>query len=688
MVTAGGKYVHRNKVRAAFRIVAFLGLLGIFWATVGEREGDEVAATAQHRRLEGTDATGEFLRALEDGDPNATTTNSTLPACTNSTLLASPNVGDRKYMLAPYILGVLYIFVSLAVVCDEYFVPALEEMAGPKHMDLSMDIAGATLMAAGGSAPELFTSFVGTFQESSVGFGTIIGSAVFNVLFVIGVCAVCAPRPLELTWWPLFRDCTYYSISLVVLALFFEDQLIELWEAGVLFGLYLGYIVVMYFNVGLYKLIVRNILQKEIPKDDPAFKDNVAFFNPSMFRMGIVHYLSQPGDAKDSAGVGIVTQIRGDVHEVFRELDKDNDGHIDVAELHEMFRLLGCKMTDEQVEESMKELDTNGDNQMSSREFSAWYLKSEQRVESEIKNVFDSMDVNKNGTIEISEVGLLFSKLNYHAPPEELRNAVKEIQACVADAALCDEGCGGQNPETVNYCQFKEWYSQSLFWTTKVEEGEAAAETDIGFWDGIRPPENASCLGYVTWFLLLPIMTALTFTIPDVRCPGQGKWCYLAFLMSIAWIGIMSYFMVLWTETIGNTFNIPSIIMGLTFLAAGTSVPDLLSSVVVAKKGYGDMAVSSSIGSNIFDITVGLPLPWLAYCLYPNNKASVAVAADSVFLNILILLGMLIAVVSIIMLSSWRMTKPLGASMFVLYIVYVVQAVYFEYQNTGTEDCV
>ena len=45
--------------------------------------------------------------------------------------------------------------------------------------------------------------------------------------------------------------------------------------------------------------------------------------------------------------------------------------------------------------------------------------------------------------------------------------------------------------------------------------------------------------------------------------------------------------------------------MGLTILAAGTSIPDLITSVIVARKGLGDMAVSSSVGSNIFDITIG-----------------------------------------------------------------------------------
>ncbi len=45
--------------------------------------------------------------------------------------------------------------------------------------------------------------------------------------------------------------------------------------------------------------------------------------------------------------------------------------------------------------------------------------------------------------------------------------------------------------------------------------------------------------------------------------------------------------------------------MGLIVLAAGTSVPDLITSVLVTLQGKGDMAVSSSIGSNIFDVTVG-----------------------------------------------------------------------------------
>merc|ERR1711992_446229 len=83
--------------------------------------------------------------------------------------------------------------------------------------------------------------------------------------------------------------------------------------------------------------------------------------------------------------------------------------------------------------------------------------------------------------------------------------------------------------------------------------------------------------------------------------------------MSIIWIAIFSYFMVWWASLTGKVIGIPDTVMGLTFLAAGTSVPDLITSVLVAKQGKGDMAVSSSVGSNIFDVTVGLPFPWLLW---------------------------------------------------------------------------
>jgi len=121
---------------------------------------------------------------------------------------------------------------------------------------------------------------------------------------------------------------------------------------------------------------------------------------------------------------------------------------------------------------------------------------------------------------------------------------------------------------------------------------------------------------------------------------------------------------------VGEALGISDAVMGLTFLAAGTSVPDLITSVLVAKEGKGDMAVSSSIGSNLFDVTVGLPLPWLLYCAI--NQKGIDVNSVGMACNIGMLFVMLLVVFLSILAFKWKMTKIMGGIMLVMYVIFVV----------------
>jgi len=99
-------------------------------------------------------------------------------------------------------------------------------------------------------------------------------------------------------------------------------------------------------------------------------------------------------------------------------------------------------------------------------------------------------------------------------------------------------------------------------------------------------------------------------------------------------------------------------------------VPDLITSVLVAKEGKGDMAVSSSIGSNLFDVTVGLPVPWLLYTII--NQEAMEVNSVGMGCSIGMLFIMLLLVFISIIIFKWEMTKPMGGVMLVLYVVFVV----------------
>ncbi|KAK7820338.1 hypothetical protein U0070_007544 [Myodes glareolus] len=188
-------------------------------------------------------------------------------------------------------------------------------------------------------------------------------------------------------------------------------------------------------------------------------------------------------------------------------------------------------------------------------------------------------------------------------------------------------------------------------------------------------PSNAR--KQVTFLIVLPIVFPLWITLPDVRKPASKKFFPVTFFGSITWIAVFSYLMVWWAHQVGETIGISEEIMGLTILAAGTSIPDLITSVIVARKGLGDMAVSSSVGSNIFDITVGLPLPWLLYTII-HRFTPVTVSSNGLFCAIVLLFIMLLFVILSIALCKWRMNKILGFIMFGLYFVFLVVSVLLE----------
>lgn len=89
-----------------------------------------------------------------------------------------------------------------------------------KNLNLDQDVAGATFMAAGSSAPEVFISLIGIFfAESNPSIGAIVGSAIFNILFVIGLCGLFILGTAKLTIWPFFRDSVFYCVAILLLVL-------------------------------------------------------------------------------------------------------------------------------------------------------------------------------------------------------------------------------------------------------------------------------------------------------------------------------------------------------------------------------------------------------------------------------------------------------------------------------------
>ncbi len=159
----------------------------------------------------------------------------------------------------------------------------------------------------------------------------------------------------------------------------------------------------------------------------------------------------------------------------------------------------------------------------------------------------------------------------------------------------------------------------------------------------------------------------LSYIIPD--CNKHPKLYILTFLTSIFLIGFLSYTLVESAIIIGDALLINPTIIALTVLAAGTSIPDLLSSVVVAKQGRSDMAISNAIGSNIFDILIGLGLPWLIIIIFQHH--TVTVSNENLISSILLLFATVLSILILLISRKWTIGRYAGLTLIGLYIAYL-----------------
>ncbi len=98
-------------------------------------------------------------------------------------------------------------------------------------------------MAVGSSAPELFIAIIALVKpgdHGALGIGTIVGSAIFNILVIIGISVLV--KKAVLSWQPVIRDMIFYAISILMLLFVFKDGTISLNEAIFFVLMYVVYI--------------------------------------------------------------------------------------------------------------------------------------------------------------------------------------------------------------------------------------------------------------------------------------------------------------------------------------------------------------------------------------------------------------------------------------------------------------
>lgn len=482
-----------------------------------------------------------------------------------------------------HVIASLYLFVALAVVCDEYFVPAVEKICAALNM--SNDVAGATFMAAATSAPELFVNVIGTFiTEGDIGVGTIVGSAVFNILAVAACCGIGAGMTIPLDWWPLTRDSIAYGVTVAILICVMHDERVEWYEALILVSLYAVYLAVMYFDKSFQKCAKGGVKQAR--------------------------------SRSRSSNCSIHTK-------------NSNEKEPELVE--------------NRICQNMASIQLNGG------------LNNDQAKASNTTTTTAGLGGGGGG------IG-------------------GAVAAPVGGVGVGGGGGGGGGVVAVgpivpvaivDNADAESQLAAVAAVAAAVEEPEQEGYSLLTY------PKGTSCFAQFTWLIIWPIHLLFRIAIPDCKKAKNNKIFPLTFIMCIVWIGSLSYVVAWMITIIGDTLKIPDSVMGITFLAAGTSVPEAVSSVIVAKRGHGSMGICNSIGSNTFDILLCLGVPWLIKAVFfPIQPGQNYVAINSAGLeySAITLLSTLFLLYLTFSMNKFKLDTKVGIACLVIYLVFMVFA--------------
>ena len=118
-----------------------------------------------------------------------------------------------------------------------------------------------------------------------------------------------------------------------------------------------------------------------------------------------------------------------------------------------------------------------------------------------------------------------------------------------------------------------------------------------------------------------------------------------------------------------KAFNMSELLIGLTIVAVGTSLPELVTSVVAAKKGESEIALGNVIGSNIFNILFILGMSGIVHPLTCDFGAVI---------DTILLIGMSALMFFIYKARNKvsRLVGLLGVVIYVIYVVYIILRAY------------
>ncbi|XP_078679785.1 mitochondrial sodium/calcium exchanger protein-like isoform X1 [Branchiostoma floridae x Branchiostoma belcheri] len=503
--------------------------------------------------------------------------------------------------LVPLALVILFLwlvvlFILLGVSADDYFCPALKVIT--ETLKLSQNIAGVTILAFGNGAPDIFSAVSAINNsrggEAGLAIGALFGAGVFVTTVVVGAVAILTP--FEMMQRPFLRDVVFYLAAgfWTWSVLWFKN--INVPQAIGFIGLYVVYVLVV--------LIGRKIRQTQLKASQGQSAMATDFSNNYTNTSINGTRADLPDDPEDYL---TFRQPSGKHVHPKRAVKDDSENVDNIGSIQsENFRagiIAGTLQVTEGVTVGPLLGGQAGVNPSLQPQTSVDLSRASFSNSGERMPLLGSIREEDPGSIGFAGLrGVLWEGLNP-----------------IDTAGWKDKGAFGKAYEV-----FKAPIQLVLNLTVSVVD----FEEDNHNWN--RPLNCLHCItgplfvvfainnGFVKIGGVMPVwgvvmicgwlLAIVVFCTSNNDSYPIYHWAfgYLAFVVSVVWIYATANEIVNLLQAFGLVFNISDAILGLTLLAWGNSIGDLVADTAMARQGFPRMGVSACFGGPLFNMLMGI----------------------------------------------------------------------------------
>ncbi|MFK8113698.1 MAG: calcium/sodium antiporter [Rubripirellula sp.] len=157
--------------------------------------------------------------------------------------------------------------------------------------------------------------------------------------------------------------------------------------------------------------------------------------------------------------------------------------------------------------------------------------------------------------------------------------------------------------------------------------------------------------------------------IPSAEAAQTGLWKQVVvFVVGLALLVVGAHFAVDGSVKIAQSFGVSELVIGLTVIAIGTSLPEVMTSVIATLRGQRDIAVGNVIGSNMYNV---LGVLGLGSVIAPSG---IGVTYDAIHFDMPVMIAVAAACLPIFYIGH-RIARWEGGILFAYYIAYTIYLV-------------